>query len=131
MTEICQDLHNFFVCSRHTGTFEIQDGSLSVPGLKPGSYFLISGSVFNDGVHKCPAEDLDDEKFDGVVALMAPPSDFIRLVADIEAWRAKYEAAGQSPFTAETFGGYRYRKDNRAVSWKTTFAERLKQYRKL
>ena len=132
ITDMCQYLRNYFVCAHYTGTFQIRNGSLPVPSLVAGSYFLISGSIFNDGVHKYPAYDLGDETFTGTVSAMDLPHDFIQLAEEIAAWRTKYEAAAcpaMSLYTSETFASYSYKKGG-AVSWITQYAARLNQYRK-
>ena len=54
LTEICQELRNWFEKSKLYGTYMIVNGSLTVPGAQNGQYVRIIGSVFNDGVHKYP-----------------------------------------------------------------------------
>lgn len=132
ITDMCQYLRNYFVSMHHTGTFHIKDGRLYIPWLVGGSYFLISGSIFNDGVYRYPAYGLVDETFTGTVSEMALSPDFIQLAGEIAAWRAKYEApAGpaMSPYASEVYGNYSYQKSG-AVSWIAQYAARLNQYRK-
>ena len=52
LTEICQELKNWFDLERHFGVFTIENGELSLPFLMDGQYYRICGSVFNDGVQK-------------------------------------------------------------------------------
>lgn len=143
LTELCQELRNWFDKERHFGTFVIENGSidLSEAGIQNGQYFRIVGSVFNDGVHQYPTNDLTDETFDGAVWLMAVPNAVLDLASDIEAWQAKYgsaDSAAMSPFTSESFGGYSYSKGSGSsgsgaggVSWQSAFASRLNLWRKI
>ncbi len=143
LTELCQDLRNWFDRERHTGTFTIENGNITADFLQEGQYFRIVGSIFNDGVHQYPAADLLPETFDGAVWALAIPKAVIALAEEIAAWRAKYEAtdsAAMSPFASESFGGYSYSKGgsgnsqsgvSSTPSWKTAFASRLNMWRKI
>lgn len=144
LTELCQELHNWFVRSdadKHVGTFTIANGTITADFLLPNQYFRIMGSVFSDGVYQYPAADLPDETFDGAVWALAIPQPVIKLAQEIQAWRAKYEAAdsaAMSPFNSESFGGYSYTKgDSRAsgngggTGWQEAFRSRLNRWRKL
>lgn len=143
LTELCQELKNWFDKDRFFGTFTISGGSigLSETGIQNGQYFRIVGSVFNDGVHQYPAAGLTDETFDGAVWLMAVPQAVITLNQDIMAWQRKYGTAdseAMSPFTSESFGGYSYSKgsgssgsDGGGVTWQSVFASRLNLWRKI
>lgn len=143
LTEMCDYLNNYFWDKKVTGTFTIENGTISVIGLKEGQYFRILGSTFNDGVHKYPIDTktpLTDEVFNGSVWLMAVPQTVISLAGDIAAWQAKYgtaESDAMSPFTSESFSGYSYSKGGASVSggvattWQDAFAGRLNKYRKL
>ncbi len=146
LTELCQELRNWFDRERYFGTFEIRDGGIfagtdALP-LQDGMYFRVIGSFFSDGVHKYPDLEMRSERFTGAVWLMAVPPPVIKLSEDIDAWRAKYEApdaASMSPFFAESFGGYSYSKSvgaatgggGNSASWKSAFSDRLNAYRKL
>lgn len=148
LTELCQYLKNWFDRDKPKfyGKFEIVDGKISSfndgdMGMIIGQFFCIHGSLLNDGVH-CYTEELQlvDETFDGSVWFMAIPPAVVSLAADIEAWRAKYEAvdsAAMSPFNSESFGGYSYSKsgggssDELAGTWQGVFASRLNPWRKL
>lgn len=141
LTELCQELKNWFVREKHTGTFTIENGNLTADFLVPGQYFRIIGSIFSDGVHLYPAEDLSSETFTGAVWTLAIPPHIVCLSDEIDAWRAKYElpdSAAMSPFQSESFGGYSYSKSGTGanggttcVSWKNAFASRLNAWRKL
>ncbi len=146
LTELCQELRNWFDRERYFGTFEIRDGGVfagadALP-LQDGMYFRIIDSFFNDGVHKYPDLEMRSESFTGAVWLMAVPAPVIKLSEDIDAWRAKYEAtdaASMSPYMSESFGGYSYSKGSSytgtgsggGTSWKSVFNARLNPWRKL
>lgn len=109
---LCRELRNFFIRGEVEGNFTISGGALlpdSVP-LRDGQYYYIGGSVFNDGVHRWPEEQLTDETFDGYIWLMAPPRDFLAIADDIAAYRARIDelAATNTGFASESFGGYSY-----------------------
>ena len=149
LTELCKELRNWFDRGQpHLhGAFEIRDHAIVDAdfnnAIQSGQYYLISGSVFNDGVHK-QGDTLDqDEIFVGSVQLMAIPKEFIALSKDIDDWVAKYggvDSAAMSPFSSESFGGYSYTKasggsggsgNNGSISWKDVFAARLNMWRKI
>ena len=140
LTELCQELRNYFDVEHHTGTFEIANGNINASFLRDGQYFRIIGSIFNDGVHQYPAWELTDETFTGSVWAMGVPREVIKLSEEIDDWRRKYEVTGSaamSPFTSESFGGYSYTKASASsqgasvAGWKTAFASRLNRWRKL
>lgn len=143
LTELCQELRNWFDRERHYGTFTIENGNITADFLANGQYFRVIGSVFSDGVHQYPAADLPSETFDGSVWALAIPKPVINLATEIAAWRAKYEtvdSAAMSPFNSESFGGYSYSKSGNgnansssssAPTWKTAFASRLNMWRKI
>ena len=140
LTELCQELRNWFVREKHFGTFEIEGGMITAPFLVDGQYYRIVGSIFNDGVHQYGNEPLVDETFDGAVWALAIPQAVIELSAAIEEWKAKYEAVdsvAMSPYSSESFGGYSYSKSTASgessggVSWKTIFGSQLNRWRKI
>lgn len=138
LTELCQELRNWFVHERHDGTYMIEGGEIAAPFLKEGQYFRVIGSVFNDGVHQYGTDVLIDETFTGSVWALAIPSDVIALADEISKWRGKYESTDSgalSPFTSESFAGYSYTKNGSAVigasGWKGVFASSLNRWRKI
>lgn len=141
LTELCQELKNWFEVDKRAGAFEISNGNIVADFLQNGQYFRIMGSIFNDGVHKYPAEDLTDETFTGAVWALAIPKPVIDLAEDIADWRTRYEApdsAALSPYNSESFGGYSYSKSGSSadgggsdVSWRGAFRSRLNIWRKL
>lgn len=141
LTELCQELHNWFDRERHTGTFTIEGGNITAPFLVEGQYFRIIGSLLNDGVWQYGAGGLTDETFDGAVWSLGIPLAVLDLAEEIDVWNAKYggvEGVAMSPFTSESFGGYSYSKtssgssaSSQAATWQQMFARRLNRWRKL
>lgn len=140
--QILDYIHNYFIKEVYRGNFKIESGSINVDFLLDGQYFKISGSVFNDGVHKYnDSEDtLQDEEFSGYIASMAVPKDLIDLADEIVAWLEKYGDIVGSPYQSESFAGYSYTKGNKStgsgaggsqISWQDMFASRLNAYRKI
>ena len=145
LTELCQELRNWFDLERHNGTFTIEGGSITAPFLLSGQYFRVVGSVFNDGVHCFGDEndELTDETFDGAVWALGIPKAVLDLSREIDEWCNKYadvNSAAMSPFTSESFGGYSYSKSGGAstsgnagdgATWQGTFRSRLNMWRKI
>lgn len=143
LTELCQEIRNWFDRERNIGTFTISGGNINASFLLPGQYYRIIGSIFNDGIHQYPSSELTDEVFDGAVWALAIPAPVIKLATEINVWREKNEAEGSanmSPFQSESFGGYSYSKGGSGgsdgtsgspMSWKDAFRSRLNAWRKL
>ena len=134
LSEICHEIRNFFEVSEFSGTFTISGGNISHPTLLNGQYFRIIGSVFNDGVHKYPADGLTDETFAGEVWALAIPPELIALASEIEA----YNGGGGSiaAMLSEHYpNGYSYTKatdsDGAPLSWERAYAKRLNKWRKI
>ena len=143
LTELCQELRNWFEREKYFGTFTIENGTIIVPdgSLQNGQYFRIVGSVFNDGVHKYDpenAEQLTDEVFRGAIWTMAVPPSVVDLSERISEWETKYGESVSSPYSSESFGGYSYTKANSgqgnadsSPTWQSTFASELDKWRKI
>jgi hypothetical protein len=146
LTELCQELRNWFERKKFYGTFTIENGQITVPdgSLQNGQYFRIIGSVFNDGVHKYEpesesAETLADEVFEGAIWSMAVPPSVVDLSERISEWVTKYGDSVSSPYSSESFGGYSYQKassgqgnaGSSSPTWQSTFASELNRWRKI
>lgn len=141
LTELCAELKNYFLRDReddiHSGTYTISSGSIEpLDFLQDGQYFRIAGSVFNDGVHQYPSNDLADEVFTGTVWAMAVPPAVIALSEEIDEWNTANAEVINSPYQSESFGGYSYNKGNSTsgsggYTWKDQFAPRLAKWRRL
>ena len=144
LTELCQELRNWFERKKFFGTFTIENGQIDLPdgSLQSGQYFRIVGSVFNDGVHKYDPESesqLVDEVFEGAIWSMGVPPAVVDLSERISEWVTTYGDSVSSPYSSESFGGYSYTKassgqGNAASSsptWQSTFASELNRWRKI
>lgn len=134
LEQILMHLNNWFLVPDgvHEDTFEIMDGGIELPFLAPGQYFRICGSVFNDGLHQYPAENLTDETFTGAVWALAVPRQLVALADEIKAWVEKNQP---SAYTSESFGGYSYSKatgqNGAPMGWQDVFRAQLNPYRKM
>ena len=144
LTELCQELRNWFERKKFFGTFTIESGQIDLPdgSLQSGQYFRIVGSVFNDGVHKYDPESesqLVDEVFEGAIWSMGVPPAVVDLSERISEWVTKYGDSVSSPYQSESFGGYSYQKassgqgnaDANSPTWQSTFASELNRWRKI
>lgn len=141
LEQILDYIHNYFVKNRVTGTFTVSSGSLEASFLQSGQYFMIRGSVFNDGIHQYPASDLTNEVFEGEIWAMAVPPAVIALADEIDGWVSDNSSAVNSPYQSESFGGYSYTKKTDSGSgtsfvgsvpgWAGVFGSRLNKWRKI
>lgn len=143
LTELCEYLNNYFPAEKRNVTLTIEDGTFTADYLQEGQYFRIIGSIFNDGVHQYPANDLHDETFTGTIWSMAVPATVVGLASKISEWRAKYEAVNSpamSPFASESFNNYSYSKGTASTgaagngnsnSWQSVFGGQLNKWRRL
>ena len=138
LEQVLMDIRNWFPVKGgiHSGTFTIKDGGIALPFLANGQYFRICGSVFNDGLHQYPEDDLVDETFNGTIWALAIPKAVIELADEIGKWQEKNGEAASSPFSSESFGGYSYSKatdaeTGGAVTWQSAFKKQLSAWRKI
>ena len=152
LQKVCEYLHNYDFgkqIRRHSGTFQIADGEVSLPFLIDGQKFLIEGSILNDGLYTYHADGikddddlaeagLHDETFAGTICALAVPPAVIALSAEIKAWVDTYGEKAASPYASEdVIGVYSYTKASGGsgaggtVTWKDAFRDQLKPYRKV
>lgn len=142
LEQVLHYMKNWFLTSdgKHYGTFTVEGGSFSgtmnLPFLQDGQYYRVIGSVFNDGVHQYPSDDLVPETFTGCIWALAVPRAVVDLADEIKQWNDKNASIVTGPYQSESFGGYSYtlKADGGAeggTSWQSTFAGRLNQWRKL
>ena len=138
LTELCGVLRNWFETDRISGTYTVENGSITLPFLHNGQFFRVVGSVFNDGVHQYPDYAMADETFDGSIWPMSVPPALLCLGEEIKAWQEKNGDIAVSPYTSESFGGYSYSKTTSGaatgagtVTWQSVFKSRLNQWRKI
>ena len=146
LTELCQELRNWFERDKFFGTFTIENGAIIVPdgSLQDGQFFRVIGSLFNDGVHKYGVDELTDEVFKGAIWSMAVPPAVTDLSERITAWITEYGDSVSSPYQSmsESFGDYS-RSWSKAGSgqgnatsgsgptWQSMFASELSRWRKI
>lgn len=134
LEELLTEIHNWFECDYLAGELTIVDGELILPHgfVKPGQYYRIVGSIFNDGLHRYPSSNFIDEVFDGEVWALAVPKAVVDTAAEIAAW---CKANPDSVYTSESFGGYSYTKatasDGTPMRWQDAFRRCLNRWRKL
>ena len=138
LEQVLMNIRNWFSVDGgiYSGTFTIKDGGIALPFLANGQYFRICGSVFNDGLHQYPEDDLVDETFTGTIWALAIPKPVIELSDEIQKWQGKNGEAASSPFSSESFGGYSYSKSTDAetggaVTWQSAFKQQLSAWRKI
>lgn len=138
--EIMRHIRNYFMLpgGRHAGVFTISDGTINLPFLSDGQWFLIDGSRKNGRYRVCkyPADGLVDEEFKGNIYELNPDSEFLELCEEIEAWQGKYgNQVENGPIVSESFDGYSYSKGTNssgvAYGWKDVYKDRLNTWRKL
>lgn len=132
---LCAETRNYFIKTVYIGSFVIENGTIALDDkLADGQYFCISGSVFNDGVHRCGDADLIDEAFDGEIWAMAVPPSVIELAAEIKKY-CESEEAKPSAYISESFGGYSYTKatdgNGAPIPWQKVFRSKLNKWRKI
>lgn len=142
LTELCQELKNWFVKSendKHIGIITIENGSISSPSiiLNDKQYYRVIGSLYNDGVHQYNNEEdtLIDEEFDGAIWLMYVPNQIIELDEKISKWNTENQKIQLNPYKSESFGGYSYTlksgKNSDTISWQDIFSSELNKWRKI
>ena len=146
LEQVLNHIHNWFVYDEiPVDGCEVSDGQLPASvSIPDGAWYRIQGSLFNDGLHQQPANDLNDETFDGMVTVCAVPKALLDIVEEIEDWQEHYAIARgklqDSPYASESFGGYSYsiRSDLTPNSgsgglsgWQAEFASRLNPWRKI
>ena len=129
-------LHNHFEIrgAERAGEFEVVDGAISLPFLQDGQYYLIRGSVFNDGLHKYKQTGLEDERFVGEIIPLAVPRAVVCLAKEIADW------CEENPVTdkiSESFAGYSYTRGSTSdrgdslSGWQGAFRKRLNVWKKV
>ena len=138
LEQVLMNIRNWFPVKGgiYSGTFTIEDGGIALPFLANGQYFRICGSVFNDGLHQYPEDDLVDETFNGTIWALAIPRAVIDLADEICKWQEKNGEAASGIYQSESFGGYSYSKatdaeTGGAVTWQSAFKKQLSAWRKI
>lgn len=137
LEELLRALRNWFVRDKAAGRIRVEGGALVPPeglSLANGQYIRITGSTFNDGLHRWPCTGMTDEEFVGTVWALAVPRAVIDLADEIEAWQTEHAKELDSPYSSESFGGYSYTRvggDGSPITWRQQFKASLDPWRKL
>lgn len=141
LKEICDYIHNYFEYEYFEGEFAITDGSIDLSKIRiqENQYYMIEGSVFNDGIHKHVSTDLSDETFTGTIITMRVPKNVLDVLSEATEWENKNASVLNSPLNSESFGGYSYSKGSSSkkdgsqgqFTWRDVFGDRLNAYRKI
>lgn len=146
LTEVCQNLKNWFVHEQFIGQIKIEDGTIYADGepvnIKQNQFYRIIGSVFSDGVWKFDGQDTpQDEEFDGAIWTMAVSAALVSLIEEMKEWQdihGKADSEAMSPFQSEHFGDYSYTKasgsgsdSGSAPSALSVYKKRLDMWRKI
>ena len=148
LERILYHIHNWFEReSFDVKGCEIENGELPASitsSMMVQQWYRIQGSYLNDGLHQHPDTDLNDETFDGTITLLAIPRPLLYVAEDIADYiddtSASDQAARQSKYKSESFGGYTYqlKDDSRTTTysggltgWQAAFASDLNPWRKI
>lgn len=132
VSDVMRHVRNHFIRRAFEGDWA-QVGGVLTPsdGLKPGAWIAVSptagapGGVFQLD-EKGGIADLADCAWHGVVCLLDPPADFLRLCGDIACWAA---ANPDHAVTGEKLGDYSV--NRKAMTWEAAFASALTPYRRM
>lgn len=133
---VLNHLHNWFEIrgAARTETFSIVSGALKADFLLDGQYYRITGSVFNDGLHRYPYDEEDylmDETFNGTIVPLAIPKSVIQITEKIKTW---CDANPQTDKVSESFDGYSYTKGDAGADesgWQAVFRKELNAWKKV
>lgn len=138
LEQVLNHIRNRFDYKYVLGTFTVSGNELEIDGMQDGQYFWVTGSVFNDGLHKYPDYAMKDETFEGKIRFLAVPAAVIELAEEIEQWCSDNAEVLNSPFQSESFDGYSYSKESGQTdgaaggfTWQSHFASQLNVWRKV
>ena len=148
LTEVCNNLKNWFCHEKNIGKIEISGGVLycnnNTIEIKENQYYRVIGSIFSDGIWKYDGEEIpQDETFEGAIWTLAIPAAFLAIIEEMKEWEELNGGAGSemmSPFQSESFGGYSYSKSgggsangdsSAAPSAFSVYSKRLNIWRKI
>ena len=127
--DVMRYVRNHFVASRLSGAWETVKGRI-IPGdhFAPGAWIAIQSGPLR-GIHQLDEfgaiPGTEDAAWVGIICLLEPPTEFLRLCGEIAAWAAKHEPALKS----ERFGEY-----SRTLShtdWRRAFSPALAPYMRM
>lgn len=151
LEEVLDHIHNWF----ERDVIPVQDCTV-VDGELPesvtdniptGAWYVIRGSILNDGMHLNPCNDMADETFSGTVTVCAVPKTLLAVAERVDDWirdrAVAASKAAQSPYKSESFDGYTYTVRDDLTSagasssngglrgWQAEFSSDLNPYRRL
>lgn len=132
--ELCLHTRNFFDRYDEPTAGEFTFTADTVPaGVSAGQYFLVCGSLFNDGVHQAGEDDLIPETFTGTVQPMRVPPAFVDLARKITDYDAKLPSGGV--YVSQSFNGWSGTmatgSDGLPADGLTHYRKEINQWRKL
>lgn len=121
------------------GELSVEGGSLLGAGgwLKPGQWFRIEGSAFNDGLHRHPATDLADEAFEGAAYALHVPPAVVELSERVAEWEEANGEASRGVYVSQSVPTASVTmRDGMAASdgrsgWETVFSGEMRRFRKV
>lgn len=132
--ELCVHTHNFFDRADDPIAGEFTFEADTIPdGVVVGQYFLVCGSIFNDGIHLAGENDLTSESFTGTVQPMRVPPAFVKLAQKITDYDAKLPSGGV--YVSQSFNGWSGTmatgSDGLPADGLTHYRKEINQWRKL
>lgn len=132
VSDVMRHVRNHFIRTPMERDWAHVGGTLTpAEGLKAGAWIAVCDApdapcgVFQLD-EKGGIPDLDDRRWHGVVCLLDPPADFLRLCGDIACWAAANPDVG---VTGERLGAYSVTR--KALTWEEAFASALAPYRRM
>lgn len=118
---VMRECNNFFMISKKFGTFKTSE-------INENGYYLIYGSLYNDGVHY-GADIVDPEEFTGYFVRLAPPPSFVAIAEKIEAWNIKNPVRAEQSISVPNVS-ITYANVNGLQGWQSVLANDLKSWKK-
>lgn len=131
VSDVMRKTRNYFLSTTFSGTFTVTDGVLAMnPALKAESWIAIEGGESLNGVHQLDAQGripgAQDGSWTGLVHLLSPTADFLRLCQDISDWTEKHPDV---TLVSEKFG--EYSRSQSSGAWERVFENRLLPYQRM
>lgn len=142
LTMVMRSLPRYWEKSSESGTFTIESKILTgfTEIYLVGSYIAVTGSILNNGVYLVSDDKITlagsiNETFQGEIYQLAPPRDFLELVAEIETEiNQTKNSTWDKRLISQSFDGLSQTLATGAngslpATWKEMFASRLVPYR--
>lgn len=131
VSDVMRHVRNYFVRAALCGSWTHTGGRLTpAEDFAPGMWIAVTGEDAPRGVYQLDEQlgipGLGERSWQGVICILEPPADFLRLCGDIGCWAA---ANPDPAVTAEALGDYR--QGRRALTWESAFAPALHPYRRM